>query len=258
MLVVEAVRTGDRSVGQVGALEAVLVALLIARVRFATREAQRRAAQAEREATARERARLTREMHDVLAHSLSTLVVQIDTVSTLRRRDPLDPILADQLDRAARLARDGLQEARAAVAHLHGTGTDVRDSLPRLVDVFSAATSVPVDLRVDGAAHPLRAEESLAIHRTAQECPTNVLKHAPEADRVLVHLHHRHDGCELTVRDLATRPPLRRAVPPVAAGGVGIGLSGLRQRIELLGGTLTAGPDPEGFRVRLWLPRRDR
>ncbi len=209
----------------------------------------------------------------MLAHSLSALVVQIDTVSTVRRRDPLDPILADQLDRATRLARDGLQEARAAVTRLHEAGTDVGQALPRLVEVFSAATSIPVDLHVDGAPYPLRAEESLAVRRTAQECLTNVLEHAPEADRVLVHLGYLDDGCELTVHDVATHPPARRAVPPVTAGGhpgpgrgpgtglgigLGIGLSGLRQRIAPLGGTLTAGPEGPGFLVRLWLPRRDR
>ncbi len=91
-----------------------------------------------------------------------------------------------------------------------------------------------------------------------QESLTNVLKHAPEADRVLVHLRYRDDGCALTVRDVATRPSVRRVVPPVATGGVGIGLSGLRQRVDLLGGTLTAGREAQGFRVRLWLPRRDR
>ncbi len=256
--IVEAVRTGDGSAWQLAALETVLVALLVARVRFATREAQRRAAQAQEEAAALERARLTREIHDVLAHSLSALVVQIDAVGTVRRRDPLDPVLADQLDRAARLARDGLREARAATTRLHEAGTDVGHALPRLVDVFSAATSIPVDLDVEGARYPLGAEGSLAIHRTVQECLTNVLKHAPEADRVLVHLRYRDDGCELTVRDVATRPSVRRVVPTAATGGVGIGLSGLRQRVDLLRGTLTAGREAQGFRVRLWLPGRDR
>jgi len=97
---------------------------------------------------------------------------------------------------------------------------------------------------------PLSSEAQLALFRTAQEALTNVRKHA-QATNVDVYLRYAPDGAELLVEDAA--PP--SAAPTNGSASRGYGLLGMRERAELVGGTLDAGPLPTGFRVRLWLPK---
>ena len=193
-----------------------------------------------------ERARLAREIHDVLAHSLTALVVQLDSAAMLAEKKPAE--LPEALGSARRLAREGLAEARRAVGALRGDELPGPDLLPALVSDFQATSAIPAELAVEGVPLPLSSEAQLAIYRTAQEALTNVRKHA-RPERVEVRLAYRDDGAELLVEDTGGQ-----STGPLSASGGGYGLAGMRERAELAGGTLEAGPTPAGFRVRLRLP----
>jgi signal transduction histidine kinase len=209
---------------------------------------QTRAAEIERAALA-ERTRIAREIHDVLAHTLSSLAVQLEGTRMLVEQRPGDPAAVAAVERAHRLASEGLAEARRAIGALRGDDLPGPGSLQHLVDEFGQATGTPTHFDITGEPTPLGAEAQLALYRTAQEALTNVRKHAQQASSVDVHLRYAADGAELLVEDTA---------PPVGSNGSstgGYGLVGMRERAELVGGTLEAGSLPTGFRVRLWLPR---
>jgi signal transduction histidine kinase len=105
---------------------------------------------------------------------------------------------------------------------------------------------------VDGPERDVGPDAALTLYRVAQEALTNVRKHA-NPERVVVHLRYGAVGTNLVVEDKLDRGPADgRPAPP--GDGNGYGLTGMRERAELLGGTLTAGPTPEGFRVELWVP----
>ena len=194
-----------------------------------------------------ERARIAREIHDVLAHTLSALAVQLEGTRMLLEQRPGDPAAVVAVERAHRLAREGLDETRRAVGALRGDSVPGPAGLARLVEDFRAESGTPSRLQVDGLAVALTSEAQLALYRTAQEALTNVRKHAL-ATSVEVVLRYAPEGAELVVED---------AAPQVAGNGEparGYGLLGMRERAELLGGTLEAGPSVTGFRVRLWLP----
>jgi signal transduction histidine kinase len=213
-----------------------------------TRLAGQRARQAELEsAVADERSRLAREIHDVLAHSLTALVVQLDSAKLLADKQP--EAVPEAIDRAARLARTGLDESRQAIGALRGDTLPGPDLLATLVSDFEVESKVPVALDVSGRPIALSSEARLAIYRTAQEALTNIRKHAhPRA--VDVKLAYSAEGAELLVED--TGDP---AAQELAGSGGGYGLSGMRERAELAGGRLEAGPTATGgFKVRLWLP----
>ena len=207
-----------------------------------------RAADIERAALT-ERARIAREIHDVLAHTLSSLAVQLEGTRMLLEQRPGDPAALGAVERAHRLASEGLAEARRAIGALRGDSLPGANGLPRLVEEFGEATGTPSHFDVSGEPIALGAEAQLALYRTAQEALTNVRKHARNVSSVDVCLRYSEDGAELLVED---------AAPHVATNGAasgGYGLVGMRERAELVGGTLEAGPMPSGFRVRLWLPK---
>ena len=195
-----------------------------------------------------ERARISREMHDVLAHTLSALVMQLEALAIRADRGDDPRLLADGLSRAHRLARDGLVEARQAVATLRGDSVPGPDALADLVTQHAAVTAAPCTLDVRGEPRPLTPEASLAIYRTVQEALTNARKHAAGAP-VHVQLAWRSDGAVVEVHDGggSTDAPLHET-------GGGRGLTGLSERAALLGGRLQAEPSREGFRVRLEVP----
>jgi signal transduction histidine kinase len=196
-----------------------------------------------------ERARIAREIHDVLAHTLSSLAVQLEGTRLLLEQRPGDPAGVVAVERAHRLASEGLAEARRAVGALRGDQLPGPDGLRRLVDEFGQETGTPSHFEVTGQPTPLAAESRLALYRTAQEALTNVRRHAQQACSVEVHLNYAADGAELLVEDAV---PIGAAHSP--SSGSGYGLIGMRERAELVGGTLEAGPLPTGYRVRLWLP----
>jgi signal transduction histidine kinase len=212
------------------------------------------AAQAEAAALG-ERTRLAREIHDILAHSLSGLILALDIAEVLGRRGGDQESMAailDQVTRAQRIAREGLAETRRAVSALRGGELPGPALLDRLVRETSEATGIQAELTVAGDQRPLSPEIGLALYRTAQEALINTAKYAGRGGRAQVCLGYDADAVRLTVED--ARPP--DTAPPGPSGLTfgGYGLTGMRERAELLGGTLTAGPSGEGFLVVLCLP----
>jgi signal transduction histidine kinase len=198
-----------------------------------------REAEAEAAAVA-ERSRLARDMHDVLAHSLSALALQLEGARLLARDRGTDPEVVEAIERAHHLAGSGLAEARSAISALRG------DDMPGL-DTLAGRFGDRVEVSVTGEPRELASEAQLAVYRTAQEALTNAARHSA-ADHVSLELAYEHDGTRLVVSDCGP------AVNGSAAVGGGYGLTGMRERAELLGGRLSAGPAGEGFKVELWLP----
>jgi signal transduction histidine kinase len=208
---------------------------------------QTRAAQAQA-ATLAERQRLAREMHDVLAHSLSGLVLNLEGALLLADRGGADPQVSDAIRRAHRLARTGLQEARRAIGMLRDDALPGPQRLAGLAAEFEADTGVACQVTVTGTEAELGADARLTVYRVAQEALTNIRKHA-RASRVEIRLAYEPSGTRLIVEDFG--PCGQPAAPDE---GTGYGLTGMSERAELLGGTLTAGPTGGGFRVELQVP----
>jgi signal transduction histidine kinase len=205
-----------------------------------------RAAAAESAALA-ERGRVARDMHDVLAHSLSALALQLEGTRLLARDRGADDEVVDAVERAHRLAAEGLAEARDAIAALRGEALPGPERLRALAEAFTGDASVSVC----GTPRELSSEARLAIYRTAQEALTNVLRHSA-ADRVEITLAYEESGVRLAVRDFGPGAPVMIGTGSAAGGGYGI--TGMRERAELLGGRLRAEPTVDGFVVELWLP----
>jgi signal transduction histidine kinase len=202
-----------------------------------------------RAAALAERQRLAREMHDVLAHSLSGLLLQLEGARLLAVSNPADARLAGTIDRAHELARNGLDEARRAIGMLRGDELPGPDRLAALTEAFQADTGVPCRFASSGPPRELASTVRLALYRVAQEALTNVRKHA-HPDRVEVRLDYLPDTVTLAIEDYSGRP----ADPPDPSETGGYGLTGMRERAALLGGTLTAGPSAGGFLVLLGVP----
>jgi signal transduction histidine kinase len=202
-----------------------------------------------------ERTRLAREIHDILAHALSGLVLALDTMELLGRQDGSDPtVLArvlEQVARAQRIARDGLADTRRAISALRGDELPGPALLDRLVRETAETTGIKAVLTVTGEQRSLPAEIGLALYRTAQETLTNTAKYSGRDGHAELRLTYTDDDVELAVED--TRSP-GAAPPPTGLTFGGYGLTGMRERAELLGGRLTAGPTDTGFRVLLQLP----
>jgi signal transduction histidine kinase len=199
----------------------------------------------------RERSRLARDMHDVLAHSLSGLMLQLEGARMLSTQPDPNGQLPPALDRAHHLARAGLEEARRAIAALRDEDLPGPERLEQLAAEFEQDSDVRTSLEITGTARELDSETSLTIYRVAQETLTNIRKHATPV-RVEVSLSYDPDGTRLTVRDHAQTPAA--AELPSQSDGGGYGLTGMRERAELLGGSLSADRTPDGFRVELWIP----
>jgi signal transduction histidine kinase len=208
-----------------------------------SREAQARAA------GLAERQRLAREMHDVLAHSLSGLMLQLEAARMLVAGDPGDPRLHEVIERAHQLGRSGLEEATRAIGMLRHDELPGPDCLAALAAQFEEVSGIPCHFTVSGLACDLAAEAGLAVYRVAQEALTNITKHAcPE--RVEMHLEYEPCGTRLRVEDFSISSEPSR----VAGRRPGYGLSGMRERAELLGGELTTAMTHAGFRVELQVP----
>jgi signal transduction histidine kinase len=207
-----------------------------------------RAAHAESVALA-ERSRVARDMHDVLAHSLSALALQLEGARLLARDRGADSEVVASIERAHHLAAGGLAEARQAIAALRGDELPGPERLAALADAFGEHSDATCTLDVTGEPRELSSEARLALYRTAQEALTNVRRHSA-ADRVAISLAYAEDGTTLVVRDFGPGAP----VTVGASNGGGYGLTGMRERAELLGGRLSAEPTEDGFRVELWLP----
>jgi signal transduction histidine kinase len=228
----------------------VIIRLLM-RIRQSNDEAelmQRRAA------ALAERQRLAREMHDVLAHSLSGLMLQLEGARLLATENPQDPRLPDVIERAHYLGKTGLEEARHAIGMLRDDDLPGPEQLATLAGQFERDSGITCHLTVTGEVRELDSEARLALYRVAQEALTNIRKHA-RCDRVDIKLDYDDGRTSLTVEDFT--PDGAAAASPVSAAasaGGGYGLTGMRERAELLGGSLQAGPTGRGFRVELEVP----
>jgi len=200
-------------------------------------------------AVAEERSRIAREIHDVVAHTLSVTMLHLTGARlALERGDRADATAA--LLEAERAGRASLADIRATVNVLAGgeTGTEApmptAADLPDLVDGFRAA-GLDVDLEVRGDAAAVPAASGLAVYRIAQESLANVVKHAAGA-AATVRLEIDGDGVCLKVAD--------RGNGAAGPGGDGRGVVGMKERAELLGGSVRAGPAASGWLVEARLP----
>jgi len=157
---------------------------------------------------------------------------------------------ASAVGRAEALTRDGLAEARRAILALRDDAVPLPEQLSSLAQEYRADGDVPVDFQVAGSPRPLAAEASLAAYRTAQEGLTNARKHAPGQP---VRFWLQYSETEVAVHLTNPLPELRSASALAATGG-GHGLTGLRERAALAGGTLTAGPAEGEWQVCLRIP----
>jgi signal transduction histidine kinase len=209
--------------------------------RLLAQERVARAAEAESAALG-ERARIAREIHDVLAHSLSAQLVHLEAARLLIEGGADRDKILERVVAARGMAREGLAETRQALSALRGEMSPLEDFLSELV-----ATADGADVTVSGDRRALPAEASQAVRRVAQEALTNVRKHAPGA-KVHIRLEYAEHQVLLDVRDSGGSPG------ELAGSGAGYGLLGMRERAELLGGSLEAGPGEEGFVVTLKVP----
>jgi len=209
----------------------------------------------EREATARiavaeERARIARELHDVVAHAVSVMVLQVGAV---RHRLPIavkdDKDALEQVERVGRTALTEMRNLLGAMRH-DGDALELApqpglDSLNSLLEDVGRA-GLPVRLHVDGDPLSLPRAIDLSAYRIVQEGLTNVLKHA-RADRADVFIHYKPNEVHIEVRD--------DGEGSLKAVGSGSGLVGVRERVKIYGGEMSAGPAPKGgFVLRTRLP----
>ncbi|MFG2935009.1 sensor histidine kinase [Streptomyces sp. NPDC048282] len=209
--------------------------------RLLAQERAARAAEAESAALG-ERARIAREIHDVLAHSLSAQMVHLEAARLLIERGADREQILERVVAARAMARDGLAETRQALSALRGELTPLEEFLTEI-----AGSTDGAEVTVTGERRALPAEASQTVRRVAQEALTNVRKHAYGA-KVRVRLDYSEHEVTLDVRDSGGRPG------ELSGAGSGYGLLGMRERAELLGGSLEAGRDDEGFAVTLRVP----
>lgn len=197
-------------------------------------------------AALRERGRIARDMHDVLAHSLAGLSLQLQAARAVAAKEAVTANVLGPLDRAADLARDGLAEARAAVGTLRDpVGLSVND-LGALVDRHPGDAR----LQVTGVPASVSPEAGHAAYRAVQEALTNAARYAP-GSQVTVSLCWM--AMSLVVRIEDTGPGPGHEV--VRGQGSGLGLAGMHERLAAVGGTLQAGPRPGGgWSVELQVP----
>jgi signal transduction histidine kinase len=202
-----------------------------------------------------ERTRIAGELHDVLAHSLSGLAIQLQGARKLAGGETVSERLRAAIDRSAELAKAGLAEARQAVGALRGDRLPTLDQLAALVADFRRDTGTDATLRIEGTCRPLPAEASLALFRGAQEALTNIARYAPGATTAVT-VTYQADRTLVTVED-HTRPPGPSSGPDLgllAGAGGGHGLAAMRERAQRAGGTARAGPIAGGWLVELEVP----
>lgn len=199
-------------------------------------------------ARAEERNRIARELHDVIGHALTVSQLHVSSARLAVEEDPAEAIAS--LAEAERLSRQSLSEVRHAVGLLREDGSSSATTplpgagqLPALVDGFRRAGA---DVSYDVAGEPARlpATVGITVYRILQEALTNAVRHAP-GSAVHVRVEVDETGTVLTV-DSEGRPG------PSGRGGVG--LSGMKERAEVVGGHLAAGPSGRGWQVRAVLP----
>lgn len=199
-----------------------------------------------------ERLRIGRELHDVLAHTITAITVQAGAAA-----DGFEE--GSEARRALRTmratAQDAMAQLRATVAVLRSDEDLPRHAAPRLADLPDlvgslADVGVHADVTIVGEAHELPAVVELTGYRIVQEAVTNIIRHSAAA-HARVELAYGDRALTVTVEDDGGQPPDATATQ---AGDAGFGLIGMRERAQAIGGELTAGPGGSGFRVRAVLP----
>ncbi|MGD1172566.1 sensor histidine kinase [Mycobacterium seoulense] len=214
-------------------------------------EAQKMLAQ---HAAADERRRIAREVHDVIAHSLSITLLHVTGARRALQQDRDVDDAVEALEQAERLGRQAMADIRRTVGLLDSSPTKAAQTTPEpgiddigvLVADFHRA-GLDVTLCVDGPADRVSAAVGLALYRITQESLANIAKHAPDS-KSTVALCVSATSAGLTVEN---RLPVAIAAPVSAEGR---GLRGMRQRVELLGGAIDTGPTAEGWSVRADIP----
>ncbi len=195
-----------------------------------------------------ERSRLARDLHDVLAHNLCALAVQLEATRLAAIGMGAGEKIVDQVASARKLACIGMVESRRALQLLRDGETPDVASLPGLVSETSAMLGIPVTLQSQGVQCPLDGGAGLALYRVVQEALTNVAKHAGRGAEVTVRLAWAPNGVEVSIIDCGGDGA------DAGLPSSGQGLSGMAERVSLIGGRLRAGPVDGGFAVHLWLP----
>jgi signal transduction histidine kinase len=204
-----------------------------------------------------ERARIAGDLHDVLAHSLSALAIQLQGARKLAGREAVSAALRGAIERSADLAKAGLADARQAVGALRGEHLPTLDQLRALIEDFRRDTGFDATLRIEGTSRPLPAEASLALFRGAQEALTNIIRYAPGATTAVT-VSYQPGRTVLTVEDHLQRPDQAPAedhrADLLAGAGGGHGLTAMRERAQRAGGTALAGATADGWLVELEVP----
>jgi signal transduction histidine kinase len=205
-------------------------------------------------AAADERRRIAREVHDVIAHSLSITLLHLTGARRVlqQERDVDDAV--DALEQAERLGRQAMADIRRTVGLLDGGPTKASLIAPEpgindiaiLINDFKRA-GLDVTLRIDGCADGVSAAVGLALYRITQESLANIAKHAPDSKSTV----------KLTISSASAQLAVSNQTPAAVAmthSAEGRGLRGMRQRVELLSGAIDAGPTPDGWSVRTEIP----
>ncbi len=229
------------ALGRFRRVRADQLAALAERARRAEADREQR----DRQAAAEERARIARELHDVVAHSVTVMVRQAEGGRYVAAKDPA--AAASALGAIAETGRTALTDMRSLLGVLDGAGspgsTDPQPTLDDLPDLVQRirASGQPVGLRIEGEPRPMDRAAHLAAYRLVQEALTNVVKHAgPDVEAEVV-LTWSPRGLRLQVTDRGSPP---RATDVLPAGGRG--LTGMQERLHLVGGRLTVGPAESG------------
>jgi signal transduction histidine kinase len=199
-----------------------------------------------------ERTRIAREIHDVLAHSIGALGIQIQAArSVLTDYGDIDRAV-ELLTAAQRMAGEGLTETRRAVHALRSDTLPLAEELAKAVSTYGERYRVSVSLDSEGTPRPVPAEATVALLRVAQEALVNAAKHGA-GKPVTVRLDFDAAWVRLTVRNEVDAVAAPRAVE-LSTVNAGYGLTGMRERLRLLGGTLEAGRDGTGWVVTAQVP----
>jgi signal transduction histidine kinase len=205
-----------------------------------------------RSATLDERNRIAREIHDLLAHSLGALGVQIEAAeAVLTDQRDIDRAV-ELLGTARRMATNGLNETRQALHALHAGTPPLPEALAGLSSDHQRRYRAPVSFEVTGAPRPLSADAGLALTRTAQESLVNTAKHAPHQP-VEVRLDYHEGRTALTV--VSPLPGHADGHPVLETVNGGYGLTGMRERLLLINGSLQAGPHEGNWIVTAQVPQ---
>lgn len=232
-------------------LAAMIGRILQLQQRLVIEERARQAALAE-QAAADERRRIAREVHDVIAHSLSVTMLHLTGARRALQEDNDVDDAVDALLDAERLGRQAMSDIRHTVGllsagevkPLRATPEPGLSDIPDLVTSFASA-GLQVDSRIEANPADLSAGIGLALFRVTQESLANIAKHAPTSP---VQLRLRQDN------GIATLSVCNELSAPASEIKPGAGLPGMRQRIETLGGEFQAGPGPDGWTVQARVP----